>query len=768
MDELDSLEGTGTMIIISNLRKVGHQLELQVNDEECDITITSFAENETYQQIRTGQASSTRVPLDYSFRAYAAVLYKIPRMQIFLRGKKVFSKRISGLLTERMADTYRPHMASPAKYEFGFNTESADLYGVMMYHNNRLIKPYVRVGIQLEPNEKGVGVLGVVDADFLKPTHNKQNFDDTKEHRALIRKMAETLQVYWWDKVISKECKETTTTSSKPKRKKVPDVLWVQCEYPKCLKWRTLPPGTDMAKLPKIWYCKFHPNKAIAESNHAYPEETWEDHMLVERTRKRKKEWQAEKSKAKAKQRIEDEEKRLEAAKHLLSTQHKNEQASPEKIVALSNVLPFDGGRGAAEVPAPAVTAPVAQPTPTPLGTNTETEKTGAGAGELRRDNRPLHSAQSHSNDTVIIEEEPAKSNGQSQGQKQLNPLSDITSPHVNIQGGEGDLALSLKERDRLKDQIINMLKEAEEKGVTAGLSRPQIVEAALRKGIDFSLIFAAGSHDNWDQVSLVGSICHLDPRIIKVSPGFYALRKKDTWDLGQKNDKINPTLPALERSSVDVRTQSTDMVKSNIDLQKHTMDLAMMLVHKSMGKSYPQNTTQTNNVEQTSPTVGAKGNSLDEEEQARIASIQHREKMPLVEKHVSTPAEQEFRPPALVGNDAQQNSSPAAANGAIIPNAERDRDKVVSASGQSYHLFDPSPSDKGTVEDKLKLSLFKLKDCLHCLYSLSCKKKNVDQGTFRSNIKHFSQAMTAERHNLININVGQYCKALGLDVDLL
>ncbi len=52
--------------------------------------------------------------------------------------------------------------------------QDPSLYGMMIYHRNRLIRPYHRVGMQLEANEKGVGVLGVVQADYLEPTHNKQ------------------------------------------------------------------------------------------------------------------------------------------------------------------------------------------------------------------------------------------------------------------------------------------------------------------------------------------------------------------------------------------------------------------------------------------------------------------------------------------------------------------------------------------------------------------------------------------------------------------
>lgn len=55
-----------------------------------------------------------------------------------------------------------------------FAVQDPSLYGMMIYHRNRLIRPYHRVGMQLEPNDKGVGVLGVVQADYLEPTHNKQ------------------------------------------------------------------------------------------------------------------------------------------------------------------------------------------------------------------------------------------------------------------------------------------------------------------------------------------------------------------------------------------------------------------------------------------------------------------------------------------------------------------------------------------------------------------------------------------------------------------
>jgi len=47
--------------------------------------------------------------------------------------------------------------------KFGF-AEQREYYGIMFYHKNRLIKPYVRVGIQLRtgPRGGGAGVVGYV------------------------------------------------------------------------------------------------------------------------------------------------------------------------------------------------------------------------------------------------------------------------------------------------------------------------------------------------------------------------------------------------------------------------------------------------------------------------------------------------------------------------------------------------------------------------------------------------------------------------------
>ncbi len=48
---------------------------------------------------------------------------------------------------------------------------------------SRLIKAYLKVGIQTQATSQARGVIGIIEADFLQPTHNKQDFDHTATYR---------------------------------------------------------------------------------------------------------------------------------------------------------------------------------------------------------------------------------------------------------------------------------------------------------------------------------------------------------------------------------------------------------------------------------------------------------------------------------------------------------------------------------------------------------------------------------------------------------
>eukprot|EP01052_Picozoa_sp_SAG31_P023474 SAG31_NODE_1937_length_6866_cov_3.173932_6_plen_215_part_00 len=179
-----------------------------------------------FQRRRANQPSNFDVPIDYSLREYTSILYLEPRMKIFIRGKKVRTTRLLKSVSRRIAVRYQPRdpkavSDKPFVITFGFQSRQKEhLYGIMLYHHNRLIKPYFRVGVQLQPNKDGMGVLGIMEADFLQPTHNKQDFDDTKGWRNLLHSLSEKLNKYWYEEQAKIEA-EKNHIRTKPKKPRV-------------------------------------------------------------------------------------------------------------------------------------------------------------------------------------------------------------------------------------------------------------------------------------------------------------------------------------------------------------------------------------------------------------------------------------------------------------------------------------------------------------------------------------------------------------------
>ncbi|KAF5903095.1 MORC family CW-type zinc finger protein 3-like, partial [Clarias magur] len=193
----------------------------------------------------------------YSLRAYSSILYLKPRMQIIIRGQKVKTQLVSKSLANIAKDSYKPAFLckKAIKIIFGYNTKSQEHYGLMMYHKNRLIKAYERVACQCKGNSTGVGVIGVIECNYLSPMHNKQDFDNTEEYRKTIQNVSIKLEEYWKEMRFRKNKNSSVPVEDSVKR---PDQNWVQCDD--CLKWRKLPDGIDNAMLPEKWQCNLNPD----------------------------------------------------------------------------------------------------------------------------------------------------------------------------------------------------------------------------------------------------------------------------------------------------------------------------------------------------------------------------------------------------------------------------------------------------------------------------------------------------------------------------
>ncbi|XP_072019619.1 uncharacterized protein [Amphiura filiformis] len=255
----------GTRILIYNLKRdTSNRLEFDFMKDGHDIILAEEYDLTHPAVSMVGPDNDSDIPEHtYSLRAFCSILYMKPKLRIHLRKRKVQTLFVEKSLSRTERDTYKPKNLvpdRPVKITFGFNPKK-NQYGMLMYHKNRLIKPYVKVGYQLKPDQRGVGVLGVVECNFLQPTHNKQDFLDTNVYRSLISSLGSKLNDYWNAKM------GTPTMMSggivdlvKPEPADHPDDNWVQCD--RCQKWRKLPANANMAVVKRLkeWFCEMNPD----------------------------------------------------------------------------------------------------------------------------------------------------------------------------------------------------------------------------------------------------------------------------------------------------------------------------------------------------------------------------------------------------------------------------------------------------------------------------------------------------------------------------
>nr|XP_046261217.1 MORC family CW-type zinc finger protein 3 [Scatophagus argus] len=262
------LSKKGTKILIWNIRRAKDgKPEIDFETDESDFRLPPIQIEELKKGLRSSgslRAEHNIPEMHYSLRAYLSILYLKPRTQIILRGKKTAAKLVSKRLKHIEHDVYKPHFSKEkVKVTFGMSLKNKDHYGIMMYHKNRLIKAYEKVGCQLKTSGQraGVGVIGIIECNFLKPAHNKQDFEYTKEYRLTLGALGLKLNDYWRE-VTEKKAREREfqaldrdENEDEPDDDKAP--MWLQCE--ECLKWRSVPTN-HYNVAPESWTCSQNPN----------------------------------------------------------------------------------------------------------------------------------------------------------------------------------------------------------------------------------------------------------------------------------------------------------------------------------------------------------------------------------------------------------------------------------------------------------------------------------------------------------------------------
>ncbi|XP_057541592.1 protein MICRORCHIDIA 1-like isoform X1 [Amaranthus tricolor] len=208
MMQFEDVGSHGTKIIIYNLWLNDEGIyELNFDDDNEDIKLkdeTIQASGSKVHKRTLELQSHISYRLRYSLRAYSSILYlkKFKNFKILLRGKPVEQLHIADELNYKEVVTYKPQLAATSaevtvKTTIGFIKQAPDLNvsGFNVYHKNRLIRPFWKV--VRDGSSVGNGVVGVLEANFIEPAHDKQDFERSSLYIKLESRLKSMVNDYW-------------------------------------------------------------------------------------------------------------------------------------------------------------------------------------------------------------------------------------------------------------------------------------------------------------------------------------------------------------------------------------------------------------------------------------------------------------------------------------------------------------------------------------------------------------------------------------------
>ncbi|KAK7386554.1 hypothetical protein VNO78_26883 [Psophocarpus tetragonolobus] len=211
MLQFDDIGSHGTKVVIYNLWLNDEGIyELSFDDDAEDIMLRDEASHGAEKNLKKKTVqlrSHISYCLRFSLRAYVSMLYlrKFSNFKIILRGKLVDQFNIADDLIYSKVISYRPQQLAMASNEvvvettIGFIKEAASIKvtGFNVYHKNRLIKPFWKV--VADGSSKGSCVVGVLEANFIEPAHDKQDFERSVLFVRLENKLKQMTMDYWKD-----------------------------------------------------------------------------------------------------------------------------------------------------------------------------------------------------------------------------------------------------------------------------------------------------------------------------------------------------------------------------------------------------------------------------------------------------------------------------------------------------------------------------------------------------------------------------------------
>ncbi|CAH2076488.1 unnamed protein product, partial [Thlaspi arvense] len=206
MQQFEDIGTHGTKVIIYNLWLNDEGIyELSFDDDDVDIRLRDegLHDGKRLHHKELELRSHISYQLRYSLRAYASMLYleKFKNFKIILRGIPVEQFNIADEFRYPEIIMYKPHTGTmeqaTTEIRVGFIKEAPNfaVYGFNVYHKNRLIRPFWKV--TMDGSSIGYGVVGVLEANFIEPSHNKQDFERSSLFQRLEARLKKVFTDYW-------------------------------------------------------------------------------------------------------------------------------------------------------------------------------------------------------------------------------------------------------------------------------------------------------------------------------------------------------------------------------------------------------------------------------------------------------------------------------------------------------------------------------------------------------------------------------------------
>ncbi|XP_057862998.1 protein MICRORCHIDIA 6 isoform X2 [Cryptomeria japonica] len=198
LKQFDDIGPHGTKVIVYNLwLNDDAQMELDFESDKEDIQLRGEPTDKQLSQRHIANR------LRYSLRVYSSILYlQIPdNFRIILRGRVVEHHKIANDLKFPEYILYKPQVGNNKEVSvittIGFTKEAplVNVHGFNVYHKNRLIMPFWKVFH--ENSSRGRGVVGVLEANFIEPAHDKQDFERTAVLLRLETRLKLMTIEYW-------------------------------------------------------------------------------------------------------------------------------------------------------------------------------------------------------------------------------------------------------------------------------------------------------------------------------------------------------------------------------------------------------------------------------------------------------------------------------------------------------------------------------------------------------------------------------------------